>query len=209
MKGIENIKACVVNQEYINSEVNLVEEEDDFPLISVEKWFDRNTNTTVIIDFSFFDIGMIENYKEKIDKIYIGDVMGVIILDESYIISKEKYMKNEKRLEETYNLFIHDELSGTEFLQFILQKNIGFYEKNYHKSPQYFDKDIIRFTDKEVLIDCGAFIGDTVNDFVKATGGCYNKIYSFEMDRKNYERLIENCKNLIIYIIICFHFFFL
>lgn len=194
VKGIKNIKACVVNEKYINSEVNQMKEREEFPLISVEKWFEQNNKTTIIIDFSFFNDEMVQGFKEKIDKIYIGDVMGVIILDEPYVISKEDYFENEGNLEETYSFFKHDEMSGTEFLQFILQKNIGFYSKSYHKSPQYFDKDVIRLSDKEVLIDCGGYIGDTVNEFVKATSGCYDKIYSFEMDKSNYERLVDNCQ---------------
>ena len=39
----------------------------------------------------------------------------------------------------------------------------------YSKHDQYFVKDIVPLSDNEVFIDCGAFDGDTVNDFLKAS----------------------------------------
>lgn len=45
------------------------------------------------------------------------------------------------------------------------------------------------------LLDCGAFIGDSADAYVKAYG-MHRKIYSFEPDEENFRRLQENTKEL-------------
>lgn len=49
----------------------------------------------------------------------------------------------------------------------------------------YFEPDVMPLTDDEVFIDGGAFDGDTVHDFVAATGGRYSHIHAFELDPRN------------------------
>lgn len=53
---------------------------------------------------------------------------------------------------------------------------------------QYFD-EVVRLDDNEVFVDCGAYIGDTVDRFFKAVNGKYKGIVCFEPDIQNYERL--------------------
>ncbi len=50
----------------------------------------------------------------------------------------------------------------------------------YTKKDQYFPKDIIRLSDSEVFIDCGAFDGDTMREFIKLTNGNYKSIVCFD-----------------------------
>lgn len=65
---------------------------------------------------------------------------------------------------------------------------------------QYFD--VWEPRDNEILIDCGAYDGDTIRDFVKWCGYNYEMIYSFEPSKNNYEKCenylleskLENCK---------------
>lgn len=53
------------------------------------------------------------------------------------------------------------------------------------QKPQYFSGGFLKLSNSETLIDCGAFQGDSIADFVKATKGKYNKIYALEPDVKN------------------------
>ena len=48
---------------------------------------------------------------------------------------------------------------------------------------QYYPKDIIHFSDKEVMIECGANNGNTMLEFVDAVGHRYNHIFLFEPDK--------------------------
>ena len=61
---------------------------------------------------------------------------------------------------------------------------------------QYFPADIIKLTDHESFVDIGAFNGDTVQDLVARTGGKFDRITCFEVDRNNYLALQENVRKL-------------
>lgn len=50
---------------------------------------------------------------------------------------------------------------------------------------QYFPKDIIKLTDHEVFVDCGACRGDTYRRFRRETGRKYRKVICFETDQLN------------------------
>jgi FkbM family methyltransferase len=67
-------------------------------------------------------------------------------------------------------------------------------KKNWKKTDevQYFPRKIIKLTEDEVLIDIGAFDGDTIKLFLNETCGKFNKIISYELDKKNYLILLEN-----------------
>lgn len=51
----------------------------------------------------------------------------------------------------------------------------------------YFEPDVMPLHDREVLIDGGAFDGDTVRDFHRKTSGQYAHIHSFEIDPGNFD----------------------
>ncbi|MCM1541796.1 MAG: FkbM family methyltransferase [Blautia sp.] len=59
---------------------------------------------------------------------------------------------------------------------------------------QYFDKDIMRFSDDEVMVDCGAYIGDTIEEFVKRNSE-YKHIYALEPDNNIIAFLKENARS--------------
>ncbi|MGI5870069.1 MAG: FkbM family methyltransferase [Kiritimatiellia bacterium] len=61
-----------------------------------------------------------------------------------------------------------------------------------HEPEQYFPRDVVRLSDHEVFVDCGAFTGDTVERFVAAAGGCHAGIVCFEPDPENFNRLSRN-----------------
>ena len=60
----------------------------------------------------------------------------------------------------------------------------------------YFDKDILSLSEEEVLIDCGANIGDTIESFYKCTKGKFKHIYSYEPDETNFNRMMEYVNTL-------------
>jgi FkbM family methyltransferase len=54
---------------------------------------------------------------------------------------------------------------------------------------QYFPKDLFRLGENEVFIDCGAFDGDTVAEFRRATGDHFSHLIAFEPDPMNFAAL--------------------
>lgn len=62
--------------------------------------------------------------------------------------------------------------------------------------PQYFPKGIITNEPNEVYVDCGAYIGDNIGDFINFSKGDFRKYYAFELSKKNYLKLQKNvCEN--------------
>ena len=64
------------------------------------------------------------------------------------------------------------------------------YEKNYH---QYFDLDIIRCDENEIFVDIGAYIGDTILNFIDNYKS-YKKVYAYEITKENIEKMESNLK---------------
>lgn len=56
----------------------------------------------------------------------------------------------------------------------------------------YFDNNIWKSNTKEkVYLDCGAYTGDSIEDFIRFTENNYTKIIAFEPNRENIEKLKE------------------
>ena len=57
----------------------------------------------------------------------------------------------------------------------------------------YFDMDIIQCTNEEVIVDLGAYTGDTIIDYIKTYGiDCYKKIYCYEITESTFNILKNN-----------------
>lgn len=67
---------------------------------------------------------------------------------------------------------------------------------NFLPKPSYFDqyfpKDILLINKNEVFVDCGAYIGDTIEQFIDYSNSNFSKIISFEPDYQNYKKSLLN-----------------
>lgn len=78
------------------------------------------------------------------------------------------------------------------WLTFSMLSLDGIIERTY---KHYFDLDIMHCDENEVLVDLGAYNGDTVNDYVASYTG-YKRIYCYEIVPKIYATLKENLKHI-------------
>ena len=53
----------------------------------------------------------------------------------------------------------------------------------------YFPTDLFTLSKDEVFVDCGAFDGDTLKDFLKVVDGRFKKFVAVEPDKANYQKL--------------------
>lgn len=58
-------------------------------------------------------------------------------------------------------------------------------------SDMYFDPTIYGLSGCETLVDCGAFDGDSIREFMKRTGGAFHHAYAIEPDQENRRSLEE------------------
>lgn len=54
---------------------------------------------------------------------------------------------------------------------------------------QYFVEEIVERNPQAVFVDGGAFLGETVDEFIEFQQNEFNKVYSFEMDEANYKKI--------------------
>jgi len=59
----------------------------------------------------------------------------------------------------------------------------------------YFDPDILLCNEEDVVVDVGAYIGDSIFDFIQ-TYGSYKKIYAYEITESTFQTLEENTREL-------------
>jgi FkbM family methyltransferase len=59
------------------------------------------------------------------------------------------------------------------------------------REEHYFPKDLFSLSPNEVLVDCGAFDGDTILSFVRQQGVEFSRILAFEPDPLNWPKLQE------------------
>ena len=55
--------------------------------------------------------------------------------------------------------------------------------------PDYFSCELFELLDDECFVDCGAYNGDTIHDFLSQSGGRYRRILAFEPDPENFSSL--------------------
>jgi FkbM family methyltransferase len=75
----------------------------------------------------------------------------------------------------------------------VFEKIIAFYLNPISENiPLPAERKVFLELASEVYVDCGAFIGETVNEFIQSRGGVYNSIYCFEPDQISFDTLGKN-----------------
>lgn len=108
------------------------------------------------------------------------------------------YVKeNNSNFDRAYNILCDDK-SKSDFLDVINFKISGkteyLFKSMYGKELLY--KEILHLNDNETIVDLGAYDGDTIREFLKATDGRYKKIIAFEPDEKNFKKLLRKTEDL-------------
>jgi len=95
---------------------------------------------------------------------------------------------NSKKISSVREILKHDEKSLAVFNAKLDSKYYGIHIplEDMQEGNQYYPPDIINLSDYEVFVDCGAYDGGNVLDFIRRTAR-YEYIYSFEPDPFQYE----------------------
>ena len=111
-------------------------------------------------------------------------------MDRDYVIS------NSPSFERVYNL-LEDKLSKDSLEAYINAKitKDASHLFPFVRRPQYFSEhNVIKeltLSGEEIMINCGAFTGDTIRDFLETVGNKYSKIVACEPDSQNLRKLNE------------------
>ncbi len=151
----------------------------------------------LLADYSKAQIIVAVNYLHS-DSIYTQVInMGfqpknVFRLYSGYEIYDLKWLKSHYNGYEWAYRFFQDDLSRQIVLDRLRNYLYPFEMKCSPPEDQYFEKDVIQFTDHEVFVDGGFYTGDTALEFIKRMNGCYDAIYGFEPEERNYKKAKAN-----------------
>lgn len=137
-----------------------------------------------------FILGYLDLYGSDISPDqFIGQCEGVFYVSElfeSEKINYDYYKSKEEEFAEVYRNLQDDKsrLCMEAFLNSKINEDSGGLWKLV-EVPQYFSAEFLKVSCSEALVDCGAFQGDSIEDFLKWTGGDYSSIVAFEPDKNN------------------------
>lgn len=101
-----------------------------------------------------------------------------------------RYWHQREQIKQGFDLW-EDEPSCQEYLAHMRWR----WRLDYYGLPrpvpveQYFPDDLIELSREEVFVDCGAFDGDTIQLFLHRVGDSFQKIFAFEPDPLNFQKL--------------------
>jgi len=111
-------------------------------------------------------------------------------LNVPYYLSGEVILKQHAaEVLECYD-FLEDEESKRVYADIVLSHMSGRFPslENRTYGNQYFSHSHFQaaYTLEEVFVDCGSYVGDTLEQYIWSREGVFNKIIAFEPDSKNY-----------------------
>ena len=127
--------------------------------------------------------GKLEEYRGEYESLYLrATSLKEHIEDYVWLYNKLKDYRSKKLLFAILNNWYYFDTSETSMSL----------ERNYN---QYWDLDIVKPSQEEVIVDVGAYTGDTILTYIKNYGlDNYKKIYSYEITPESIELLKNNTR---------------
>lgn len=109
------------------------------------------------------------------------------------LFSREFIEEHDSEFDFVYNHLADDESKRVyiDILNFKVSGKIKYLLSSFVNKDDIYSQ-ILKLNDNETIIDLGAYDGDTIREFCKATNGKYNSITALEPDAKNYKKLTKN-----------------
>jgi FkbM family methyltransferase len=136
-----------------------------------------------------------ENIYEQLKKRGFNKIFVIT----EYRLLNNEYFKNRENIEvikqNTLKLIdILEDEESKEIMQVLINnwfnfdiRNIGY--KNIFSKDQYFPTGVIRLLEGEAFVDAGAYIGDTLLEFIEKTHQNFDSIIAFELDKQNFKEM--------------------
>ena len=103
-----------------------------------------------------------------------------------------------EKIEKTLNILDDEskEVFVKVFCKKIYMNNYKYEYSDFAKNGEYFRNGLWKLSDNECFVDGGAYIGDTINQFLSQVNNKFEKIFSFEYEKENFKILEKNIQNL-------------
>jgi FkbM family methyltransferase len=180
--GMDGDVTYVVDDEYIKAGDDLM------PLSTYLASYAKNS----VMIFGFYDYRIIRQkkklYEDEIPHLY--DFHFVRVYDNwlKWDISKARGLAD--AYQSAYDMF-RDDFSRKTMEMYLRAALYGEFDELFtecYQDSQYFN-GLTEHINIDTLVDCGAYDGDSIHDFILKFGD-YKKIYAFEPDTENRQKLI-------------------
>lgn len=195
--GKESRKA--LNREGFSVKKYVVDDVEDLPKDTISKEILCSTESAYVLVKGFLSAYYISEDEIKHTWPgceYVMSFSDIYEPDTTEILEASYYDSHKSEFGELRSDFA-DDLSVKSFDAFIKSKLTKTNEDmlSIVEPTQYFFENAPwQYKDTEVLLDGGAFNGDSILDFIKLRHEDYKKIIAFEPDEHNYDMLLQNMK---------------
>jgi FkbM family methyltransferase len=183
------IDAVFVDDFYVKTAKECVESKYD--IFTIDQLRKNYIKFNVVIGVGDFKVAI---NKFKNDK----QIENLLFFDSPFYDNSMEYsyiLNNIEKFEFTYDLLEDDE--SKDILVSFLNAKISGEPGNLYDlyNPNSYFVDVLKFNSEEIFLDCGAYDGDTVLEFVKRMNNQYRKIYALEIDESTYPKLLKTIKD--------------
>lgn len=163
---------------------------DDIPIMSYECICEKYEKFNVIFGHSKYELADKISIRENVNKCYC---LVNVCYGQWKHLSYKTVASHMNEYFETISL-LEDDLSRQALIAFLnckISEDYHFLLKVCTETASYFNNPFFKIQDDEILVDAGAYVGDTIQEFI-SKGGCkYNKIYAYEPEKNSYNALQE------------------
>lgn len=113
------------------------------------------------------------------------------------LFTREYIKQHEAEFDRAYSLLADEESRRVyiDILNFKVSGKIEYLLSSFCNKDEVYS-DILRLGENEQIIDLGAYDGDTIMEFCKATGNRYAHITALEPDAKSFKKLVKNTEGM-------------
>ena len=113
------------------------------------------------------------------------------------LFSREFIKENEENFDKVYNILADDESKKIyrNILNFKVSGKIKYLLDTFANKNDIYS-NILNLDENEIILDLGAYDGDTIREFCNYTNNQYKKIIALEPDKKNFKKLVKSTNNM-------------
>ncbi len=193
-KGI-SVDYIAIHRKYIQSGMKF----NEMPISEIETLVEDSQRYNYIVAFNVIDRELQDSLNKNAEEVLIFDPSFIGVSTTEYY-TPDFCEHHSVALNELY-LQLGDERSRETMVAFLNQRLCarrgGWHE--VYEPVHYFPRDIVRLSDGEVFIDCGAYNGDSIDAFLQQLErqgvAQPERIIGFEPDVENFEKLKTHTQN--------------
>lgn len=152
----------------------------------------KKLNDIVVLMFNFLTLPIQWTMVSALKK---NGVENIVFVGNDYATNYREIMDNLYNIYTVYEMFQEDEYSKKVLLAILRARITGnVTDMIFSEIKQYFVPEF-KLNENSIIIDGGAYDGMTAYEFLSSMKGI-GKIYSFELDKNNYNKFLSNKKHI-------------